>query len=202
MVSTNGIDDGSAAETPAESPKVRVAGSEVPKVVVCDGTTTIVVDGSFGAAGASVSVAGTLGKSVVGDTGWTVSVVKTKGMVFDVGSSGAMVKVCVGSGMGISVVSAGRSAEAETEAVSVMLASGRSVVAAVGINVIVKLPSVGFNAGRVKVAGTFAERVVVSIGCTVTVVRTNGMLVGRPAEVDAVAPTPRVMVASGSNVVS
>lgn len=83
VVRTKGTDAGSVVEAPAETlaetPKVSVAGAEVSKVVVCEGTTTSVVDGSFEAAGANVSVAGTLGSNVVGDTGCKVSVVNTKG---------------------------------------------------------------------------------------------------------------------------
>lgn len=71
VVRTRGRVVGTDAETPAdaETLRVSVAGADVANVVVCEGITTKVVDGSFGTAGASVSVAGTLGNKVVGEIG-------------------------------------------------------------------------------------------------------------------------------------
>lgn len=189
VVTTKGIEDGAVVG----SASVRVAGADVPKVVACDGTITTAVEGSLEMTGAKVRVASTLGSRVVGEMGWRVSVVNARGIVL--GSSGALVSVVDGSGNGISVVSTGTLAEAETDAVSVILASGRSVIAAVGIKVTVVLDSAEFSGGKVKVAGRFACRVVVSSGCTVTVVSPGR---SREAERDATSVT----LASGSSVVS
>lgn len=90
VVTTRGIDVGIEADAviPAEAPTVRVAGSEVPKTVDCDGITTSVVEGSLETVGANVRVAGTLGSKVVGEMGCTVKVVTTNGI--EVGSVAEM----------------------------------------------------------------------------------------------------------------
>lgn len=101
-------------------------------------------------------------------------------------------------GAGTRVVNSGALADTETDAVSVTLASGNNVVAAVGTTVMVVLGSLEAPGSSVKVAGTSAESVVESTGCRVTVVSTKGMLDG----VDATGWNVRVAGASETRVVA
>lgn len=128
----------------------------------------------------------------VGSAGWIVKVADTP-MLSVVGSTGCNVRVVMTSGTvaGRSPVTAG--------AVRVTGVSGRRVVSALGIIVIVEARSVGFAGSIVKVADTPPLSVVGPTGWSVRVVITSGTVAGR---FSVTAGTVKVTGVSGSRVVS
>lgn len=170
VVATNGAVEGRTDV--AELCKVSVAVDCGTRVVACDGIMTTVDDDCVGFVGAMVSVAGTLGKRVVVDTGWTVKVVTTRGI-----DDAAVVGML---------------------AVNVTGADVPNVVASEGTMTTVDDGSVETVGARVRVADTLAESVVGETGWTVSVVNTKGIEFCCPTVMVAGASGRRVDASVGT----